>query len=635
MGDGAISREEILSGGLARQRRARLLLQRLLAALDAQPASPAADPEDALTEQLRQLRSRTTRPNALDGGQLLEQRARWQPLIPTDPSLRAELLRQLEQAVPFTPAHRSELARLFAPGSSADKPEVVTAPAAPVPPPQGVSVASQTSLDTVAPEAGAEATKTRPAPLAIPPVSDRAAPAEQRRRWLDLATWPVGLKLGGLLVLFSLFPALLVGNVGALMAQKQAEQSGERQLSGLARSVAGGLNREIAGYVELIRFVAKDPGVVAMAGAPEAQQAALGQPVLALFDRLQQSHPQAVFTYLLDRQGRCIAASDRKLIGHDYSFRTYFQRGLLQPFYVSGTYLPISTTDRSAAISITSPVRRGNDVVGVAVVATHTLAHSSALQVTSGTQAMVVEADGLISSAKDPAMRLGILGPAGAQARPIQRRVSLNAKIDRGQRFRRQLSYHPVSASLLPLLSASEPGFGRGELDDKPMVAAWQPLETRGWTAVVMEPSANFTSPTQKVQHRVVLLASLLGLVAMLAAVAASRTLSGPLRILTEAATQLESDAAVDQTRLIRVSRRRDDLGVLATRLLEACRQSRKREASLKAQVAALHIEIDQGRRDRDVAVIVESDFFNDLKAAAAELRQQRRSPQRRSRSTS
>ncbi len=630
MGDGAISREEILSGGLARQRRARLVLQRLLACLDgpSQARDPAPDTDDALAEQLRELRTRSSGSRALDGRQLLDQRDRWQALIPADPALRTELLRQLEQAVAFTPDQVRELARLISPGSEAGRSTAAAAvapPAAPARPQRQGSPSGQQAIQEMAvvqssgavgPLASASTAKDRP---------------DNPRRWFDLATWPVGIKLGGLLVLFSLFPALLVGNVGALLAQKQAEVSGERQLAGLASSVARGLNREMAGYVELIRFVAKDPGVVAMAGAPQAQRAELAKPVLALFDRLQQSHPQAVFTYLLDREGRCIAASDRKLIGHDYSFRTYFQRGLHQPFYVSGTYLPISTTDRSAAISITSPVRRGDDVVGVAVVAIHTLAHSSALQVTSGTHAMVVEGDGLIASAKDPAMRLGILGPGGAQARQIQKRVSLNASIDRGQRFRRRLSYHPVSASLLPLLAASQPGFGLGELDGKPMVAAWQPLETKGWTAVVMEPWANFTTPTQQVQHRVVLLASLLGLVAMLAAVAASRTLSGPLRILTAAATQLESDDAVNQSSLVRVSRRRDDLGVLASRLLEACRQTRKREATLKARVAALHIEIDQGRRDRDVAVIVESDFFNDLKAAAAELRQQRRGPRRKS----
>jgi hypothetical protein len=631
MGDGAISREEILSGGLARQRRARLVLQRLLACLDAPPVPPAADAdaEKAMAEQLRQLRLRTTTNSPLDGGRLLEQRARWQPLIPADPALRTELRRQLEQAVPFTPTQLSELAPLFAPGPEASKTTAaVAAPPAPAPPDQGAPSAPQAAT-----EAGTMQTRT--ARLVSPPVSRGLDATKQPLRWLDLATWPMGIKLGALLVLFTLFPALLVGNVGALLAQKQAALSGKRQLTGLANSVAQGLNHEITGFVELTRFLAQDPGVVAITAAPATKRAELQKPVLNLLDRLKQSHPHVVFTYLLDRKGRCIAASDRKLIGHDYSFRTYYQRGLLQPFYVSGTYLPISTTNHSPAISIASPVRRGREVVGVAVVATHTLANSSALQVTSGTHAMVVESDGLIASAKDPSMRLGILGPGGARSREIQKRVSVNATIDQGQRFRRQLSYHPISGSLLPLLGARQGGVGLGELDGQAMVAAWQPLETLGWTAVVLEPMANFTTPIERVQQRVVLLASLLGLLATLAGIATSRTLSRPLRILTEAATQLENDATVDQSRLVRVSLRRDDLGVLATRLLEACRQSRKREANLKAQVAALHIEIDQGRRDRDVAVIVESDFFTDLKAAAAELRQQRRNPHRRSRPTS
>jgi len=435
----------------------------------------------------------------------------------------------------------------------------------------------------------------------------------------------VGIKLGGLMVLFCLVPALLVGQMGALMAEKEAEVSNEGQLAGLANSVARGLNHEIQAYVELIRFVSRDPDVIALTTTPDRQRAGRDKQVLDLLDRLQRSHPNMVFAYLLDRNGTCIAASDRKLIGHNYNFRTYFQRGLRQPSYVSGTYLPISTTNPSPTISITSAVRSGQEVVGVAVVATQTLAHSSALQVSAGNSAMVVEGDGLIASAKDPALRLGILGPAGVMAKEIQRRVSLNPTIDRGQRFRRQLSYHPISPNLQSMVGAQRPGFGLGQLDGRPVVAAWHPLETPGWNAVVVQPRAVFSRATAAVQSRVVLLASLLSLVATLAAIAASRTLSGPLRTLTEAASQLEANRPLDNALLARVVRRRDDLGFLARQLQEAARQSQKREASLKAQVAALHIEIDHGRRDQDVAMIVDSAFFNDLKSAAADLRKQRR----------
>jgi len=586
MEDGLISRAEIVSGGLARQRRARLLLQQVLDTLHGQDAT-SNGPGDALDAQLQGLRARTAKPTALDLDRLLDQPDQWLPLIPSDGELRRELLRQIRQTVPCTPDQLANLTQLLDLAPQAPKLVQASEPAVPGP---------QSNLQQA-----------------------------NRPRLRDPATWPVGIKLGGLMVLFSLLPALLVGYVGASMAEREAEVSGQRQLAGLASSVARGLNHEIQAYVELIRFVSKDPGVISLSASPPGQRAERKQRVLDLLDRLQRSHPHVVFTYLLDREGNCIAASDRKLIGHNYSFRTYFQRGLRQPSYVSGTYLPISTTNPSPTISITSPVRDGQEVVGVAVVATHTLANSSSLQVAEGNSAMVVEADGLISSAKDPSLRLGILGPGGDRARETQRSVSLNASIDRGQRFRRQLSYHPISANLLPLRGAAQPGFGLGELDGHPVVAAWQPLETDGWTAVVLQSRSLFSLTTAAVQHRVVLLASLLSLLATLAAIAASRTISGPLRTLTEAATQLETNQPVEDSLLAKVIRRRDDLGFLARRIQEAARQAQKREATLKAQVAALHIEIDHGRRDSDVASIVESDFFNDLKAAAADLRKQRR----------
>ena len=433
MEDGLISRAEIISGGLARQRRARLLQQQVLEILHGQDGT-SNPPGDALDAQLLGLRARVAKPTALDLDRLFDQPDQWLPVIPSDGELRRELLRQIRQTVPCTPDQLANLTQLLDLAPQAPKLVQASEPLVPGP---------QSNLLQV-----------------------------NRPRLRDPATWPVGIKLGGLMVLFSLLPALLVGYVGASMAEREAEVSGQRQLAGLASSVARGLNHEIQAYVELIRFVSKDPGVISLSASPPGQRAERKQRVLDLLDRLQRSHPHVVFTYLLDREGNCIAASDRKLIGHNYSFRTYFQRGLRQPSYVSGTYLPISTTNPSPTISITSPVRDGQEVVGVAVVATHTLANSSSLQVAEGNSAMVVEADGLISSAKDPALRLGILGLGGASARETQRSVSLNASIDRGQRFRRQLSYHPISANLLPLMGARQPGFGLGELDGHPVVAA-------------------------------------------------------------------------------------------------------------------------------------------------------------------
>lgn len=568
-----ISRDEISSGALARQRRARLLVQRILERLQA-PQWPAAEPDDPLARQLAGVRRRASAPPpALQAGDLLEAPERWLDLLPTEPLLRAEVLVQLQQRVGLQPNEAAALQRLAAP-------------------------------------------RTR-----------RWIPWRPTFQLQTPAAWPVGVKLGGVMLLFSLVPALLVGNVGSWLAEGQAEQALKKQLQGIAATVAGRLDENLSEYGKLMVYLASNPAVIRMAGASAGERQRLEPEVLGLLDRLQASHADAAFIYLIDRTGRCFASSDRKLIGHDYSFRTYVQKGLRQEAYMSGIYYPVSTTNPRATVSIARPIREGRTVVGVAVVGTYSLAESKALDLKTGLTALVLEHDGVIASSNDSRLAMGILGPDDGQAEARRRRISRNDGIDQGQRFRRLLTYHPVSAPLQPLLASTEAGVGAGAIDGQEVVAAWQPLDAYGAKAVVMESQQEQRQAIRAVQQRVMLLTSLLGLLATGGAVVASRRISRPLRSLTQAAAQLETDQPVEEEQLSAVIRRKDDLGVLGRQLLQAARESLKRQASLRAQVAALHIKVDQKQRDRDVAVIVDSEFFGAMKAAAAQLRAQRQRP--------
>jgi hypothetical protein len=49
----------------------------------------------------------------------------------------------------------------------------------------------------------------------------------------------------------------------------------------------------------------------------------------------------------------------------------------------------------------------------------------------------------------------------------------------------------------------------------------------------------------------------------------------------------------------------------------------RGREESLRKQVEKLIIQVDQAKRQKDVAEVVESDFFQDLQSKAKSLREQ------------
>jgi hypothetical protein len=89
---------------------------------------------------------------------------------------------------------------------------------------------------------------------------------------------------------------------------------------------------------------------------------------------------------------------------------------------------------------------------------------------------------------------------------------------------------------------------------------------------------------------------------------------------VTDAAVAVESNA-FDATWLDGVAARGDALGHLARTFVAMAREVRAREAALRAEVAELRIEIDEGRQARRVAEITDSDYFRDLRGRAAELR--------------
>jgi HAMP domain-containing protein len=94
-----------------------------------------------------------------------------------------------------------------------------------------------------------------------------------------------------------------------------------------------------------------------------------------------------------------------------------------------------------------------------------------------------------------------------------------------------------------------------------------------------------------------------------------------PLRDLTAAAERTgEGDYSVDFSGL-RDQGLKDEIGVLAGVFEIMVDKVHKREQSLKQQVAQLKIEIDEVKKQSEVAEIVESDFFKDLKSRASNLR--------------
>src|SRR5207249_9657301 len=99
-----------------------------------------------------------------------------------------------------------------------------------------------------------------------------------------------------------------------------------------------------------------------------------------------------------------------------------------------------------------------------------------------------------------------------------------------------------------------------------------------------------------------------------------SRRVTGPVAGLTAAAAAIEAETFEPGT-LSAISRRRDELGQLARVFDRMAREVYAREQRLKQQVEALRVEIDQAAREREVAEITETEYFQQLEQRAGELR--------------
>ena len=441
---------------------------------------------------------------------------------------------------------------------------------------------------------------------------------------VDPRRWHIGTRIAVILVLGAVGPVLLLTRLGITRIENQAARDGQRELIGLAGAIAAGLDAEIEANLRLVTGISRDRDIVAYTEAVDRSGAAVepaAEQINADLDVLKEAHVGAGIFFVLDDTGTAIASSDRKILGGNYAYRPYWQEAMRGETNVSDVYLPIGTTSSTPGTAFAAPIRRGGRpdgaILGVAVIKSDALTVSGVITDApdrDDRRAYIVEHDGIISASSEPddPIRFGSIAPLS----PTAQRAAAAAK-----RFDGPVPTIATSPDVRALVGSPQPGFTTGKLAGESVAVAWQPLVSAPWTAVVVEPLSVYDTAADDARRTALRIAGAVAVIAVLIALIAARRLTRPLLALTEASARLEAGTPVDEEALAVVARRRDDLGLLAARLADAARETRAREARLEAQVASLRVEIDESRRARDVAEIVDSDFFTDLQARATEMR--------------
>jgi len=148
------------------------------------------------------------------------------------------------------------------------------------------------------------------------------------------------------------------------------------------------------------------------------------------------------------------------------------------------------------------------------------------------------------------------------------------------------------------------------------------PIDHLDWMVGTVVPANVYLGKIQQERQLLLIVIGLFILTtAGLAVLASDRLIAKPILTVAQAASDLEKEEFFAQS-LSDLAIRKDEFGQLARVFQEMGRQVLVRQQQLKKQVTALKIEIDEVKQQQRVKEVVDSDFFQDLTAKVANLRQ-------------
>jgi class 3 adenylate cyclase len=354
-----------------------------------------------------------------------------------------------------------------------------------------------------------------------------------RSRLLRPTAWPIAAKLSLVLLAVSLPPMGLTAAIDLHQARESAEEAELSSLTLLAESSAGRLDQLLDDTRRVVAQVAADTEVqdfLAGRGGAEARASA----DRTLVDVVGSGQVISL-AFLLDPRGNCVLSTGAEDVGRHYAYRTYFRRALASEEYVSEILTGITT--RKPGVFFSRRVG-GAAPTGVAVVK---LSGDVLAKMVTGVRpghggSFLVDGWGVVVSHADPGWLYRSLAPLPPEVEQLpdfeQRFTSVG--VDHVQ----PLGLDALSRRVLGATSpgaAAFPAPGRGDRQ----IAGVAPLAGKPWRVVVYRPWSDLREPLDRITHRSLANALLVGAVVTLLALALARGIVRPVRRLTEASGAL------------------------------------------------------------------------------------------------
>ncbi|MHC5763258.1 PDC sensor domain-containing protein [Nostoc sp.] len=430
-----------------------------------------------------------------------------------------------------------------------------------------------------------------------------------------MPTWPIAAKISVALVCAVLIPMIFTVCYNLQQSLNSVEAGEYRKLELLASSGASRFDQLIIDRHRVVAQVSSDRHVIDFLAADTSQKRESYRPNLQqTLQKVFRSHPDVDAVLLMDKKGQCVAATDPKFIGKNYST-------IQDNFY--GFSSLVSGTIKSPGMFFSGPVRSPDgEIVGTTLLNVRgedIWTTINALHIGFQSNIFLIDQQGVIISHSDPSLENHILTPPSIQ--------TLKPIVDDEDYGVEQIESLDI-ADLKVMVRARQPGHATYQLlRSQPQIVGFAPLATQPWVLGVSQPKAEFTAPLNRLiwlnSSSVVIVGGITAIIALLLGLNISR----PIRALTVAAQALEDDdfdSHVLELRqsLAQLSHTQDDVGQLVRIFLEMAEEVRRRDQKLKMQVQELRIEIDESKRATQVAEITENEHFQELQKKIQKLKQ-------------
>jgi len=231
--------------------------------------------------------------------------------------------------------------------------------------------------------------------------------------------------------------------------------------------------------------------------------------------------------------------------------------------------------------------------------------------------AFLVDNEGIVIAYPNQSFLYKSLEPLSPEA---IKRVSADRGYTREQ-LKKDLGFNQL-AQIIKSPKKPDQGKFYDPKENRQKIVSFTPMKNQyqHWTVGVTEPEAQLLDHLNQLAIKNGIAVIVVASVAVLVALLLARSIVKPIGALTKTATELEQgDYNLDE--LNQVSKSDDDIGNLVRVFTKMAEEVKAREQKLKQQLVELQIEIDQAKKERQVAEITETDYFQELQKKAKQMR--------------